>query len=813
MAETRARSLNRIRSLLLTDEQRMVIHRQEGPLLVQAAVGSGKTLVLAMRAVEALERGLDPAEMLAITFTNRAARAMRERLAGLVGDQAAVTVNITTFHGLCVTILRRDGKELAIEPDFAIWDEVDRREAIRLAAARQNHDLDDGDLDHLVRTIGRHKQAGVLPQNWRGPANETLAIYREYEHVLTTSKALDFDDLVVQTWILFGRFPALRDTWAARCRWVEVDEFQDTSSLEYQVLRMLTSEHRNLCVFSDIQQSIYRWRGVDSQRLHATFAEDFPDAARLGLTRHFRSTGSILAAARQVVRPARERLAPATLTGVRLRPCQDERDERDHITRWVRARHAEGYPWSAIAVLAPWNSMVADIAQALRDVDVPVATVAATEFFRRPVVKAVTAYLRLIDNPSDVMALRRVADVPPRGLGPEVLSAVADRGRSCGLLLSDLLDEATHDGNDPCDYALAVAQREYVALDLECTGLDLDRDEPVEIALVRVNGATGQREEFRSLLRPARAVGPSAAVHGYSDADLRHRGRPPAEALAEARAFIERRPIVGHNIDRYDYPMLNRALARAGLEPLTNRAIDTLRLAKRVLLLDRYNLERVRHACGVGEAADHHALADARCAAACFQALAERLAATQTERRALVARAGPRFRRLALMLGDWMSRAPSLAVSELLTHVIEDSGYLASLRSARPSRRQEIETLEELRELAAERGLKAFLDYLSLARNADEMAREHDRVAVMTIHTAKGLEFDAVLLAGAHDAAFPRFSSARSDDKDEDRRLLYVGMTRARRLLEITYPETVTTAGGAVLHRRPSPFLAHLSRG
>ncbi|MCC6625812.1 MAG: UvrD-helicase domain-containing protein [Chloroflexi bacterium] len=802
----------------LTGEQLAIVKQQTGPLLVQAPVGSGKTLVLAVRAVEALEQGVPAGEMLALTFTNRAARQMRDRLTDLVGPPPP-DLMVTTFHGLCVRILRRDGKELAIEPDFAIWDAVDRREAIRLAAEQCGYGASDKHLDWLVDTIVAHKSKGRLPQNAGTADGPEWPVYRAYQHLLETSRALDFDDLVVQTATLLDHSRAVRAAWAARCRWVEVDEFQDTSNLEYKVLRSLTRDYRSLCVFGDEQQAIYRWRGVDPGRLYQQFQSDHPVLARLSLSRHFRSTAPILAAARGIFLAA-----PPAVTGdsVRLVPCDDAQDEGQHIARRVAAVHDDGTPWSSIAVLARTHRTVMALAEALASHDVPVATAAAREFFRQPAVKDIAAYLRLIDDPRDVIALRRIAGYAPLGLPPATLSAIAAEGRACGLLLTDLIDAATLDDGDPCADALAVAGRDHVVLDLEATGLDPARDEPVEIGVVRVDGAIGQREERCWLVRPGRSVGASVQTHGHSDEYLATHGQPPAAVYAAVRAWVGRRALVGHNIDRYDEPLLRGAFERVGVPALRGRTIDTLWLARRTLTLDRYNLDRVRQACGVAATPNHRALADARCTADCFPVLVARLAATTASRRALVARWRDAFRPLAALLGDWLARADTLTVSTLLAQVVAASGLLVATEGRTPDQvRATARALEHLRALAAERfdplppaaGRRAFLDYIGTASNADGYAREEDRLLVLTLHAAKGLEFDTVFIAGTHDREFPSWRSTTPADRDEDRRVLYVGMTRARRHLEITYPARETTPWGKVQARAASPFLAHLASG
>ncbi len=803
----------------LTSEQRAIIEAQSGPVLVTAGVGCGKTHVLAERAARALDRGQPASGMLALTFTNRAAWEMRERLAALVGP-AAGAVAVSTFHGFCARVLRRDGKVLAIEPSFIVWDDVDRREAVRLAAGRVGLPHDAARVKRWARQIADLKQQKVYPQTWRGGDGRFLALYQEYQHLLQTSNALDFDDLIVQTWTLFRCSPGALERWADALCWMEVDEFQDTSDLEYEILHLLARGHQNVCVFGDPDQWIYRFRGVDGERVVARFAGDFPHHRRLPLTCNFRSPRAVLGAARAIMTPTRAGAAPVAITwdqgeAVRVRACPTEAAERAYVARRVREFHAAGVPWPRIAVLTRTNWQLGELAAACNMADVPITTAVATEIFRRPEVKDLAAYLRLIAEPHDVLALRRIANAPPRDLPPAYLTELEREGRACGLLLTDLVDETSLLAGDPCADDLDVAGRSHVVIDVEATGLDVASDEIITLAAVRVDGATGERARFESLVRPSRSVGASTAVHGCDDATLQTRGRDPTEALAAFRTFVGRLPLVGHNIAAYDVPLLDANLRRVGLPALRNRTADTLWLARRVLDLDRYDLGRVGRACAVAEAPTHRALDDAVCTAGCFQALAAHLREGAAARQTLVARARARFLPLARLIGAWRDRAGASVLSELVERVLTESGYLDHLRRQGAERR--LLALEEIRGFVAEhfdplppeRGLRALLDYFSLARNADRAGVDADSAYLLTIHAAKGLEFDAVIIAGVHDDGLPAYWS-RGDREavEEERRLLYVGMTRARRLLELTYSQQRALPSGTVLRSRPSRFLS-----
>jgi DNA helicase II / ATP-dependent DNA helicase PcrA len=805
----------------LTDEQRAIAEYQAGPALVLAGVGSGKTLVLAERAAIALRQGRDPATMLALTFTNRAAREMRARLRAVVGPDAD-EVGVGTFHAFCARVLRRDGKPLGIESHFVIWDEIDRTEALETLLAERGRGVDQRTVKACVEWISRTKSVGYLPQTLPIELQEArwAPVFRRYQRLLADCRALDYDDLIVQTWTLFRQFPAICRRWAERCSWVEVDEGQDTAPLEYDILRDLTAEHRNLCLFGDLRQAIYGWRGVHGERIVADFRADFPEHLALPLTRNFRATPPLQAIARSIFDGGwRDIAPPAPLAEFALQACADEAEESRWIAARVVAERERGTPWSGIAVLARTNAQLAPLVEALGLADIPLATVATRERFRQPAVKDLTAYLRLILDPYDAVALRRVINTPDRGLHLALLDAVEREGAPVGLALTDFADEGTLAEGDPWAYALAMVEREWVAIDVETTGEDVARDEPVALGAVLVNGRTGARQPFDRLLRPEGEVGDSLRVHGLSDKRLREEGEDPVTALAGFRAFIGTRPLVGHNLDAYDIPILNTALARHGLPSLRNRTIDTLRLARRALDLDRHHLRAVARACGATHLPKHEALADALAVADCFPTLAGLLAETALARRNLVGRYAPRFRAVAALLGDWQARAPSLPVSDLLTAVARESGYLHALDAWPRKQEAAIQAFQELRTLAAEgydayapdAGLRRYLEFLSLARNLDQLQEDQDRVLLATLHLAKGLEFDAVFLAGVADGTIPHWRSKAGEALEEERRVLYVGVTRARERVYASYATSRVAADGRVWHQRPSPFLTHLT--
>jgi len=611
----------------LNPEQRRAVEATEGPLLVLAGAGSGKTRVLTHRIAYLVGVcGIPSESVLAVTFTNKAAREMRERVEKLLGS-AAEGLWVTTFHSACVRILRRDVGHLGISRGFVIYDEADSLGTVKEALRRQGLDPKVHDPRRIRWKIDEWKNAGRMPADAAAAARDldeeqTAEIYATYQRLLADANALDFNDLLLQTVRLFEQFPDVLAWYRRRWQYLLVDEYQDTNRVQYRLLRLLAAEHQNLCVVGDADQSVYGWRGADLRNI-LDFEEDYPEAEVVKLERNYRSTQPILEGASAVVEnnvARKDRRLWTDREGgdpIRLYEAHDDRDEAMFVVSQALAAVRRGdRAFRDHAVFYRTNAQSRVFEDELLKYDVPYTIVGGVRFYERAEVKDALAYLRLLLNPTDAMALRRIVNVPARGIGKTSVERAA-----------------------------AVAERDEVSL----------------------------LEAFRRLLARGEA------------------GR----SAAKIAAFLE--------------------------------LVDSL-------------ADEVR----------------------------------------------------------------PLAPAEALALILDRTGYLRALeRDGTPEAEGRIENLRELLsgaedfeaqnagELGEERGLlELFLDQVALVSDLDGYDDAGDRVSLMTVHSAKGLEFPVVFLVGLEEGIFPHAASSRDPDGiEEERRLCYVGMTRAMESLTLTFAQ------------------------
>jgi DNA helicase-2/ATP-dependent DNA helicase PcrA len=431
----------------LNDAQREAVSATQGPLLVLAGAGSGKTRVIAHRVAYLIAvEGVPSRNVLAVTFTNKAAEEMRRRVEDLVLPLGIRPPLIATFHSACVRILREHAPRLGLPATFVIYDEDDRLTLVR--EAMRELDVDERELTpaSAVHRISHAKNQMISVEEAerlaRTPREERIAsLYRIYETRLRAAGAVDFDDLLLLVVRLFETSAATLDRYRALWRYVLVDEYQDTNRAQYRMVSLLTAEHRNLCVVGDPDQSVYRWRGADLRNI-LDFEKDFPDCRVVALEQNYRSTKQILRMADAVIRnnTARKdkRLWTENAEGERAQVYRawDESEEAAFVARGIRTLHDEGVDYRDIAVFYRTNAQSRVLEDALRRASIPYVIVGGVRFYERREIKDVVAYLRLLVNRRDDIAFRRAIAAPARGVGKtslEHLDAVARR-RGVGLL-------------------------------------------------------------------------------------------------------------------------------------------------------------------------------------------------------------------------------------------------------------------------------------------------------------------------------------------------------------------------------------------
>lgn len=625
----------------LNPEQREAVVWAGGPMLIFAGAGSGKTRVITHRIARLIQSGVPAQRVLAVTFTNKAAREMKERVANLVGDTAN-SMWIGTFHSLCARMLRIDGRNIGIDSNFVIYDDADQLVLIREIFKAKN--IDDKSIQprSILNEISSAKEKLLTPEKYAEKSTgffERIAadVYKSYNALLSKANALDFDDILYYTVRLLEQRQDVLEKYQERFLHVLVDEYQDVNYAQYQIVNLISGKHRNIVVVGDDDQSIYAWRGADVS-LILKFGSDHPDAKIVKLERNYRSTKNILAAANAVIQKNRGRASKSLWTeneegaAITLTQAGTEQDESmmvaDAILKDVRTGRRK---YSDFAVLYRTNAQSRVVEEAFLTMRIPHMLVGGVRFYERKEIKDMLSYLRLTFNPRDDVAVKRVANVPPRGIGPGAWSAIESWAN--------------------------------------------ERDLPLWSAL--------QEQEVQSSL--------------------------PKKTGGGVRAFVG----------------------------------------------------------GILEAAE----------------LAEQ---------------GP--------------------VTPVLKALMSSSGYLDMLREDRSDdSASRLENLQELINVTNEYdstseapSLGGFLESVSLVSDVDSLNEGGEAVTLMTLHSAKGLEFPVVYLLGLEEGVFPHSRSLNTDSEiEEERRLCYVGMTRAREELHLVHAHRRAIYGQPNFNRR-SRFLDDL---
>ncbi len=617
----------------LNEQQKQGVFTTDGPVLILAGAGSGKTRVLTHRTAYLIEeKGVNPYHIMAITFTNKAAGEMRERIDNLVG-YGSESIWVSTFHSTCVRILRRHIDRIGFDTNFTIYDADDSKTVMKDICKRLNIDTKMYKEKSLLAAISSAKDELISPEEFALRAvnagdyakRKQSEVYREYQETLRKNNALDFDDLIVKTVELFETDPEVLDYYQERFRYIMVDEYQDTNTAQFKLISLLARKYKNLCVVGDDDQSIYKFRGANIYNI-LNFEKYFPEAVTIRLEQNYRSTKNILNAANGVIANNIGRKEKTLWTDnpegekIDFEQFDTAYEEADYVARDILSGTKSGrYHYGDYAVLYRTNAQSRLFEERFITSNIPYKIVGGVNFYARKEIKDLLAYLKTIDNGRDDLAVRRIINVPKRGIGATTLLKVADWASVCGISFYDALKQA---------------------------------------------------EEVPNL----------------------------------GKASLKIRPFVNF--------------------------IQTMR-----------------------------------------------------------------------------SKAPIIGVSELLREIIEETGYVRELEAEGTDEAMaRIENIDELiskvvayEESEEQPTLSGFLEEVALVADIDGLEEGSDYVVLMTLHSAKGLEFPKVFLAGMEDGLFPSYMSIVADNPteaiEEERRLAYVGITRAREELAITCARTRMVRG------------------
>ena len=609
----------------LNAEQREAVLHIKGPLLILAGAGSGKTRVITSRVAYLIGDGhAQPEEVLAVTFTNKAAEEMRARVAALLGSECS-RIWLSTFHSLCARLLRREAPAIGLSRDFVIYDSSDQLTVVK-QALKDLH-VDDSfvqpraalsRISHAKNRMESPDDVANSAAGWNRRDEQIATVYAHYLQALKESNALDFDDLLLKTLELVEQSERVRAKYAGQFRFVMVDEYQDTNRPQYLLIRRLAEVHRNLCVVGDPDQSIYKWRGADLRNI-LDFEHDFPESRIVKLERNYRSTQIILDAATAVIRQNRnrkdKRLWTDRTSGDRIVYFRggDELEEADFITRTARTALADDVE-ALVAVLYRTNAQSRTIEDALMREGLAYKVVGGVRFYERKEIKDALAYMRLVINPHDDVSLRRVINVPARGIGKGVMEAVESisPGAADDLpLLSAGLQPASSvnslwarivRGLEERAFAPRAAQALAVFRDLIVNLTEVARRDSVSIAIGKMLDRSGYLQD----LREERSEDAEARIENLAELVSAAREYESREAEPSLGGFVDRLSLLSdadeeqgsadarvwlmtlHSAKGLEFPVVILAGLEEGLFP-HSRSSD-----------DEAELEEERRLCYVG---------------------------------------------------------------------------------------------------------------------------------------------------------------------------------------------------------------------
>lgn len=434
----------------LNPQQRQAVETVDGPLLIMAGAGSGKTRVLTHRIAYLIAtRKAAPWSILAITFTNKAAREMQERVSALVGPQGQ-DIWVSTFHSMCVRILRKDISRIGFTSNFTILDSGDQLSVIKNCMKELNIDSKKFEPKAVQAVIGNAKNELITPEKFEQRIGDyfdgiVAKVYALYQKKLKSNNSLDFDDLIIKTIELFQQMPEVLDFYQNKFQYIHVDEYQDTNRAQYMLCRLLASKHQRICVVGDSDQSIYRWRGADISNI-LDFEKDYPNATTILLEQNYRSTSTILNAANKVIANNLGRKRKNLWTDksggnkIRLYQADSEHEEGYYITSEIRKQVEQGRKYSDHAILYRTNAQSRVIEEILIKSDIPYQIVGGIKFYDRKEIKDILAYLRLISNPDDDISFARVVNVPKRGIGDATVDKLAAAAGQFGVSMFAMLE-------------------------------------------------------------------------------------------------------------------------------------------------------------------------------------------------------------------------------------------------------------------------------------------------------------------------------------------------------------------------------------
>ncbi|MGL4453695.1 MAG: 3'-5' exonuclease [Sarcina sp.] len=842
----------------LNEKQSMVANTLDRNIFLVAPAGTGKTNTLSERVFNIIDKKLaNEEQILCITFTNKAAKEMKDRIEKRLNGPVKCTIK--TFHSFCLEVVKRNAKgKTDLSTDFVVFDEEDAREAVRKISSIQRPGYNNNFIKvSLIQKFidyvkdmrlkwnfisdNEEKDYSLCIQNLRqlafkskvvdcfkenGRVNMKLMNYMLehgvfyvtfYNKQLRSEKAVDFTDLITMTKILFNDKTVIR-YYKEKYKFINIDEVQDTSIGDYEIIEKIFKgdKSKNVLLCGDIFQTIYKWRGSEPDKIFDVFKKEC-NPLEVAFDKNYRSTKLLTDASMSFLTNIfDEKVLSVYSDGVTA--CNNEIGEKISVLTYdnleaeaigifneFKKLYLKGEDLSKVCVLTRSNKYNKDLSEVLKrysdNQEFEFILVDEYKFFRRAEIKDITAIFKILTNPYDIVSLERVLKRLNTGIGKTILEKLeTTEFRKARIKLSDFISDYTANGefytNLINTYDNSI-NGDIIVFDVESTGTDVTSDEIIQIAAIKLNNKGEVIDTYERFIKPDKSVGASAKVHGFTDEYLSEYGLDKIEVLKEFREYTKNKLVVGHNV-QYDINIFTSELNRYDIgEPMFKGFYDTLDIYRRFHPLEKnHKLEYLSEKFKTKHKPSHNAMDDIKATAELLvKAIEEKIRPTSFERMSLVADLYKNFEsfreKYRILNQKSYELRPFEMILEIQKHFDIMSKYPESEREERFKRIKQfhkiLSVLDEKNKVPRD-ALIGVNELTALSSGEIEQVisnvQEKPRIPIITVHQAKGLEFDTVIVAGIIEGKFPVFNG----NLDDEGNLFYVAITRAKKRLILTYP-------------------------
>ncbi|MBW5455871.1 MAG: 3'-5' exonuclease [Clostridium sp.] len=823
-------------------KQQKIINTLDKNILLLSSAGTGKTKTLSSRIGNIIDKSLASGdEILCLTFTNRACKEMKEKIIETVGKEG-LKVTVKTFHSFCFDVIKKEAKKNTdISFNFTIYDEEDTKEIISELnpykfnvtclqrfiniVKERSINYKERDYKDVIDTMIKYNPNifNDICKNQKYMVDKTLVDYLKiygylmvisYDKKLYERHGLDFNDLIIKVYDLFQK-DSITTYWREKYKFIHIDEVQDTSEVEYNIVSKLF-KNNNIMISGDYYQTIYEWRGSNPSIIFDRYRKGY-NPEFIVFDKNYRSSEILLKASYEFLINAfgkgvneiyKEGIEPkANIKGdlIEFKKAYDFMEEASFIFNKIKSLNLENL--SRVAILTRNNRINIALSEKFKILNsklpkeerIGFLLVDEFKFFRRGEIKDVLAYLKLMVNDFDNNSLKRILKKFGKGIGEKTIEEIEkEENIKIGVRLTDLIHKNTQEYGDYYELLTRELDNENVVVfDVESTGINITKDEIVQIAGIKINNKGEVTEKFERFLTPEKSVGDSYLVHGFSDQFLKEKGEDKERVLKEFLEFVKGTVLIGHNVT-FDITILNSELQRLDLEKANFKAYyDTLDIARRFYpSLTNHKLETLSKLFNTETKSSHDAMDDILATKDVLMVmLKEKVEPTIINRMAVYGKYIKKFEPIYKEITNLKELSYIKSPKDIIGEIVNKT----KIKEIYKYQHTKINNLREFFVIAKEienketcprDNLIEFLKITSLSNSElDRMLTKYPRVPIITVHQAKGSEFDYVFLAGLQNNTFPNYMAIKEGNEMEEKRLFYVAITRAKKSLYLSFSE------------------------